>query len=154
MNDEWNNDDNGLEPRPSQEKTHIAAIGKTRFKVSSDEVAEFESARRYIMAAQVIAIISLFIGGMLLSGVALICAIFAYGKLDRLAQRRDDEPEAQRALKRSGIIVIAIAGSALVVNAIAVAVLYPMLANNLQAGNLGSLTTSAPSTIGGSSTWG
>ena len=135
----------------------MVAIGKTRFKVNGDEVQAFKDARFYITASQVIAVVSLFFGGALLSAVAVACGLFAYGKLARLAATRDSEPEVQAAIRRSGKIVIAVGALALVLNLLSVIFLYPIVAQNLQAGDLGALATSTGLSgvvTGGNSTWG
>ncbi|MBQ9041938.1 MAG: hypothetical protein IJ111_03905 [Eggerthellaceae bacterium] len=132
-----------------------AVIGKTKFSLNAEEFKVFQSARKYITASQVIAVFSLFFGGVFLSAVAIGFGCVAYGKLNQLAENRYGNPELQRTIRRSGMLVIAVAAFALVLNIVALVFLYPMVAETLQGTDLGALTGISPS-IGssGSSTWG
>ncbi len=138
----------------------MGGIGKTRFQLKGPEVAEFKNARNYIMAAQIVAIVSLFFGGTLFSIVALVCAFIGNSKLENIAATRVGEPEVQKALRRSGRIIIAVAACALVLNIIAAIFLYPLVMEAIQNGDLGSLfNSSATSGSGtgsgsGNTTWG
>lgn len=140
----------------SSQQDGMGGIGKTRFQLKSEEASDFISARRFLFAAQIIAIVSIFFGGMLLSTVALICALVGNGKLNRIAANRPEQPDVQQALKRSGRMIIAVAAIALVLNFLTVAFLYPWLVQTGQLGDLGSLMGSPGSsgTSTGNSTWG
>lgn len=135
--------------------TGMGVIGKTRFPLKSDEIPVFQSARRLIITSQIVSAVSLFLGGVLLSAVAVICAIVGFGKLNRLALARPEDPDAQRALKRSGWIALAITVGVLALNVFALIYLYPMFADTLQNAGLGNLAGSSPTGAGSANTtWG
>ena len=136
-----------------QQASAIGSIGSTRFPLKGDEVVVYQKARLYFGAAIIASIVSIFIGGVLASCIALICAFVANSRFEILAATRMDEPDVQRILRRSGRIAIAVAALALILNIIALVFLYPTLVNSMQNGTLTG-TTAAPATGGGSSTWG
>lgn len=114
---------------PSQDE---AVVGKIVLKLERDEVPRFESARKFIMASQITALVSLFFGGMLLSCVAIVLAVLGFRILSEIAANRVDQPYVQKALKRSGLIAIGMSVLALVVNAVTLFVMYPILMQTLQ----------------------
>lgn len=134
----------------------MATVGKTTLKLKGSEITDFKSGRNYFLAAVIASIASLFFGGIILSGVAIICAIASRGRFNNVASRHAGEPEVQTALARSGNIALAVAISILVLNIIALIVFYPVVADMMQSGDLnlfgGSSTTSGTST--GNGTWG
>lgn len=132
------------------------AVGKQQFELKSTELDDFKRARRYTMAAQIMAIASLFLGGVILSGVALLLGVLAYSKLNKIAMARTGEPDIQHALRRSGVMAIVVSAIALALNAITVVFLYPYLSEIMQSASLGTLSgTSASTNAGsGSATWG
>lgn len=156
-------DDNAPEPPanwspdyPQQQKTTsireayeqsnveaMAAIGKTKFKLKGGDIPEFRSARNLYLAAVIIPVVSIFFGGIILSALGVMCAFVANGKFRRLASSLSDNPEAQKALTRSGVIAIVVAIGIFVLNIIALALLYPMVADTMQNGG--------PNWLGGSS---
>lgn len=147
--------DEASETQPQQPQlTGTALIGSTRFEIRNDEVGEFEGARRYMTAAQIIAVLSLFLGGVLLSSLALVCALAANAKLSNLAAAPGRSAEAQRALKRAGVMTIAVAGIALLLNIAAIAFLYPYVAEVMQSGSLDSLIAAPQPNATGNTTWG
>ena len=169
-------DDNAPEPPanwspdyPQQQKTTsireayeqsnveaMAAIGKTKFKLKGGDIPEFRSARNFYLAAVIIPVVSIFFGGIILSALGVMCAFVANSKFRRLASSLSDNPEAQKALIRSGVIAIAVAVGILVLNIVALVLLYPMVADTMQNGGLNWLGSSSVSTGAGSTnvTWG
>lgn len=133
--------------------TITGAIGNVRFQLKGAEFDDFKRARSYTMVAQIVALVSLFIGGVLASAVAVGFAIAANGKLAKLAAARPHEPDVQRALMRSGVIVIVLSAAALLLNAISIVYLYPYINDILQSGSFGSVPSPAGSGSG-SVTWG
>jgi len=146
----------GNTPQKPSTTTGMGVIGKTQFQLTGEEANMFMSARRFMLAAQLMAVVSLFIGGILLSSIALICAFFANGKLTALAARHPDDLDVQAAFKRAGKLIIIVAFIALVVNVAALIIFYPMIMNFVQSGDFGSLMGSAGTTAAGSgnATWG
>ena len=122
---------------------------------------ELEKARKMTRAAQIMALVSLLIGGVLLGTVALVTAVIAYRKTSGLvsANQANLPPEIAFALKRSAVAAIVVSVLALALNAIALAMIYPTLVEVMQTGDYGTLFGSgqqaSPSTSGsGSSFWG
>ena len=140
---------------PQNELPRVGYVGRAQVALSADEAALFERARKNIGISNICAIISLFIGGVLLSSVALGFAVSGFLKLRGLASARNDQPLVKAALTRSGIIAIIISASALVVNIAALVYLYPIVMGTMQTGDFGSLFVGGQSAASGSSsTWG
>lgn len=147
------------EPPPEENglpETKSGALGATSVELTGGDIAEFESARRLVTVSQVSAVVSLLVGGVLLSTVALVCAIVAYRKFDGIASRKEAHPDMQRALRRVGAVAIVFSAVILVINAVALCLLYPVFMERLQAGGFGSLLGGFGSSGGGAgnSTWG
>ena len=139
--------------------TRVGMIGNARVELRGGAIYEFQSARRLITASQVCAIVSFFIGGVFLSAAALVCAAMALGKLNLIASAMDSNPDAQRALRRLGYLAIGLSVVALVINIVALIVLYPMVMEAMQSGSFGSLfgggsTGGASGGSTGNTTWG
>ena len=136
-------------PTPQNENPDLrtGTIGGTRVELKGGAIHEFESARRLVVVSQVCAIVSFIIGGVMLSSVALVCAGIAFGKLNRIASVMDSAPDAQRALRRIGYMAIGLAVVTLIINIVALVVLYPTLMETMQAASTGTLAS-------GNSTWG
>lgn len=142
-------------PSNGSDTSSYGVIGKARFPLRPDEVAEFEKARLYMGISLVIAATSLFLGGMLVSGIGLVCALVANERLRKLAAKKNDDPEAQRALRHAGTVAIVAAACALGLNALSAFVLYPYLVNSGQWSGISDLLGSNSAGTGtGTSTWG
>ena len=116
---------------------------------------KLESARKLILAAQIIAIVSLFIGGVAASTAAVVLAVIGYRQISEIIQSID-QPEVKAALKRAGVVALVVSIAALVMNAVALAFLWPEMMQILQTGDYSSLfggTAPSPSS-GTSTTWG
>lgn len=140
--------------RPQAQQLRAVVVGKETFTVSETDLAEFESARKFCVAAQIVALVSLFIGGVLLSTIAVVLAIIGYRKLAGVAAKMPEE-SVRRALRRSGIIAIVLSALALVLNIVSLIVLLPMLGYIAQTGDYSAIFggSAAPSS-GTSTTWG
>ena len=125
------------------------------FKLSPSQAQNLNSARSLVIAAQVAAVVSLFFGGVLLGAVALVLAIVGYLKLNAIASELPDKT-VKAALKRAGIVAIAMSAFALILNAITLAVMMPTITYIMQTGDYSAIFGGAPTTGGGSanSTWG
>ena len=131
-----------------QPQTRIAIVRGIPIPLEGNQAAVFESARKQMMASYICAIISLFIGGVVLSTVALVLAIFARKKFLIVAGAQSN-PSAQQALRRSGTVVVVVSAIALALNVITIIVFYPMLVQMIQTGDVNSFFSSVSS---GSST--
>lgn len=157
----WNPDDPNFKPVTLEEAfdqanvSTKAAIGKTVFTLKGAEIPQFQSARRFMILSQVAAGVSLFFGGVILSAIAVLFAFLARDKFNRIAASRPNDPDAQRALNRSGIIAVVITVGVLILNIIALIYLYPMVIDSLQSGDFnifGGAGTMGTGTTSG--TWG
>ena len=115
----------------------------------ADSPQEFLSARRMITASQVMAVVSLVIGGVVLGSVAIVFAVMGYRKAvagQRIHQGdASSEDIAWGLLKRSATLAIVMCVIALVANVVALALLYPSLLETLQTGDYSSYFGSTPS---------
>lgn len=123
-----------------------------------DPEKTFKSIRNFITASQIIALVSLIIGGVLLSTVSIVLALIARSRAQALCSRQNDPNLAGWvALRKSATFAAVMGAVALVLNAIALMTYYPMLLNALQGGDYssiwgGSAPFAAPSGSG-SSAW-
>ena len=127
----------------------------------SDSAAffEFQSTRRMISAAQIMSLVSLVIGGVLLSSAALVVAIIAYRKVSNRV--RSTKPETNTPwvlLKKTCIVAIAMSCIALAANTASMVLFYPTFIQALQTGDfssyLGMNGLSNPGTSSSGSFWG
>ncbi len=138
-----------------ESQTKSGYIGQAYLELKGSEIADFESARRLITYSQIAAIVSFFIGGIILSSASLVCAFIANRKLAKIAASRSSAPDVQAALMKLGVMALVLAGAALIINIIALVFLYPMVFDAMQSGNVNSLFGGTASSGGaGSSTWG
>lgn len=132
----------------------MGVVGRTVFKLTDQEAFTFSSARKFITASQVAAVVSLIVGGVLLSSIAVVLAIIGFRKLNDIAQGHTDQIEVHFALRRSGILAIGISAAALIINVVSLIFFYPMVMESLGAGGFGGLfpsgTSAAPSPTTGS----
>ena len=122
----------------------------------STRASEFASTKRLVTIAQVMAIVSLLIGGVLLGTAALIVALVASSRVR--SHQSDSGPEAVswQSLKRSTTIAIVVTLLALAANIAALVIVYPMVIEAMQSGEYGSLLSGSAQMPGntGTSTWG
>lgn len=143
-------------PRMNDMNTkHQVRIGSVMFTIDSADAVEFKGARNYNIAAQIVALVSLIIGGVFASTVALILAIISYRKFSGIAGHMQDE-SVVRALKRAGMMAIVMSCVALVLNVVSLIVLMPMVMQIVQTGDYSALFGGGPLAGSGSTstTWG
>ncbi len=134
---------------------HQVRIGSVMFTIDNADAVEFKSARNYNIAAQIVALVSLIIGGVFASTVALILAIISYRKFSGIAGHMQDE-SVVRALKRAGMMAIVMSCVALVLNVVSLIILMPMVMQFVQTGDYSALFGNGPLAGSGSTstTWG
>lgn len=116
---------------------------------------ELKSAQTMVMVASVAGPVSLFIGGVLLSGVGLVCAVIAFRKLNKLIAKRTDVSVLAQRLKRSAIVGMAVCGVAFALNAISFYLMMPIVLEMMETGDYSGMMADAGSGAAGSiSTWG
>lgn len=145
---------NAEPPRSSSNQQRQVRIGSVVFAIGDADAVEFQNARNYNIAAQIVALVSLIIGGVFASSAALVLAIISYRKFTGIAGRIQNE-DARRALKRAGAMAIIMSCVALALNVVSLIVLMPLVMQIAQTGDYSSLFGGA---FGGSSstntTWG
>lgn len=117
---------------------------------------KLKSSQSLITVALIGGPVSLLFGGVLLSGVALICALIAHSKLKSIPTS-SDQTTIEFRLKRQALFVTAICAATLVLNAVSLAASLPMLMEMIQNGQLdASLAQSGagPQSSSSSSVWG
>ncbi len=125
-----------------------------------DLAEEYRNLRKKISIARVLAIVSLFIGGVLLSTVSLIFAYLAWRALADLAQSNRVNEATYVLAKRAIIVTVGMGAIALAANAVTVVMLYPMIMHMMQTGDVSQvlpwMQPGAPSGGAGSGyeTWG
>lgn len=90
--------------------------------------------RNMIAAAQIMALVSFIIGGVILSAAALVVAVFAYRKVTfaSAGATGEDASTYWALVKRSATIALVLSGVALAVNAVSLMLFYPMFMQMLQ----------------------
>ena len=125
--------------------------------LTTDELMQFGRARSLVSASQICSVISLFIGGILVSSVALVIAIVGSRPLFQIAKAHSAEPIVSRTLRRAAMLAIGMSALVLIVNIISFVLIYPLVIEAMQSGDLASLFTHVqnPSSAGSAnSTWG
>lgn len=130
------------------------------------ELSQLESGRKLISFTRVAAPVSLLIGGVVLSGISLICSIISYLKITRVLKRhRELDLDDYRLFIRPVKIAILMAVLALIINAAFLYVEYPRILEAIETGQMSALfnsgtvaNTVSPGTQAapqpGSTTWG
>ena len=93
-------------------------------------------ARSYIRASQIMAIVSLFIGGVLLSTAAVIVALMAMRMVDATNEGVVAAQNVRAAMQRAARMALIMSLLALALNAISLVLLYPVLMEAMQTGDL------------------
>ena len=110
-------------------------------------------ARSYIRASQIMAIVSLFIGGVFLSTAAVIVALMGKRMIGAANEGVAADQNVRAAMLRAAKMALVMSLLALALNAISLVLLYPVLMEAMQTGDLSGVfpfasqpreTTSAP----------
>lgn len=151
---------NGSDPSYSNSYS-VGSDPSTVFQVTQRELSTLESARRFTFIGCAMSIVSLLFGGTMLSSISIVVAAIGFAKYDSVARKHADNPKAKRAIRRMGLIGLAICIGITVLNVVTMVVMYPQIVDFLRDGGFlnqgqsGSFVPgigNAPS--GGSSTWG
>ena len=151
-----------------------ASNGEQRFKPDGANSTPFQaqqpgnrqpsenslSARRYIGASQIMALVSLVFGGVLLSGAAIVTSFVGMRKTRALSSDAPADAasrfEAER-LRRAAFVGMAMAIVAFIANAIALVYFYPMFLDAMQSGDYAGMFgggQSGSGNAGSDSVWG
>ncbi|MBC5582916.1 hypothetical protein GS424_008520 [Eggerthella guodeyinii] len=119
-----------------------------------NDLRELKKSQTMVMVASIAGPVSLFIGGVLLSGVGLVCAIVAFRKLKKLIAKHTDVSVLAQRLKRSAIVGMAVCGVAFALNAISFYLMMPVVLEMMESGDYTGAMTDVGSGAAGTSTWG
>lgn len=117
---------------------------------NKEDERALRSAQSKITFAYIAGPVSLFLGGMLLGCIGLICAGLAYRSIGQLEHKETSVAQAATKLKKSACTALIICCIAFVLNAISMYFMYPIILDMLQNGQFGNVAGS----ISSSSTWG
>lgn len=95
--------------------------------------------RILVLIAYIAAPVSLFYGGVLLSGIGLICAIIALRRVSNAMKRDPEHADSIRRFKSSAWVAIFVTGLAFAFNMVAVAIVLPVVLEAVQTGDLSTL---------------
>ena len=143
--------DPGREPDDRSRQTTLNGVPVPSSNMN--DLRELKKAQTMVMVASVAGPVSLFIGGVLLSGVGLVCAIIALRKLNKLIEKRTDVSALAQRLKRSAIVGMAVCGVAFALNAISFYLMMPVVLEMMESGDYAGAVTDAGIGAAGS-TWG
>lgn len=126
---------------------------------NEEKEQKLASTKKLITFANIAALVSLIIGGVALSTAALICAIIARSRINKLIRMepRDDQfVHTVMQAAKPGAVALVISAIALVLNAISVAIVLPTLMEAMNTGDLQTLLGGSAAGAAGSatSTWG
>lgn len=131
------------------------SIAPPPFQPNMQDYRELKSSQTLIMVANIAGPVSLFIGGVLLSGTGLICGIIGYRKLSALAKKQTEVAAVASRLRRSSVVGIVICGVALVLNAVSLYFLLPEVMQLVESGDYTGIAADVGSGAAGpSTTWG
>ncbi|MEG1513163.1 MAG: hypothetical protein RR362_05535 [Raoultibacter sp.] len=124
---------------------------------SPQEMKMLKNAQTMVIAGNIAGPVSLMFGGVLLSSIALIIEIIACTKLSKLAKGKTPFAQAASRLRRANIVGLVICAAAVALNIYAAVIMYPIVLEAVQSGDLSNLLKgdfSASSTNAPNSTWG
>lgn len=104
-----------------------------------EDARALRSAQSKITFAYIAGPLSLFIGGMLLGTIGLICAYLAYRKLGQLSHKEASIADAALKLKKSARTALIVCAVAFFVNGVSMIVMYPVIVDMLQNGQYGDI---------------
>lgn len=123
-------------------------------------LAEVKKVQNLALAASICGPVSVFIGGMLLSGVGVVCGFVGMRRADRIENADKDVQEAAARARRSCVVALIVCAVAFALNAAYSFYMYPIIMDAMQAGDLSALIGNAVSSGSvsgggsGTSTWG
>ena len=113
------------------------------------------SAQSQTSVAFVAGPLSLFIGGVLLGGIGLICAWLAYRKLRKLAVKTNAIASKAQQMMKSARMALIICLISVAVNAVSLIFMYPIVMQMLDSGDYAQVAGNmSAGTAAGTSTWG
>ena len=147
--------DENHEPYGNAETQPDPNDGNHQFRPNTLDEQTLRSARSQTTFAFVAGPLSLFVGGMLLGTIGVICAFLAYRKLHSLAQKTNETASIARGMLKSARTALVICLVAVAINAVSFAIMFPVIEQMLQSGDFASVAGNmSAGTAAGTSTWG
>lgn len=118
------------------------------------DLRNLKTSQTLTMIASIAGPVSLFIGGVFLSTVGLVCGFIGFKKLKVLSNKQTKVAAAAARLKRSSIIGMTVCAVALILNALSLYIMWPELMQMLETGNYANMAAGTGGGAGSTSTWG
>ncbi len=147
--------DENHEPYGNAETQPDPNDGNHQFRPNTLDEQTLRSARSQTTFAFIAGPLSLFVGGMLLGTIGVICAFLANRKLHSLAQKTNETASIARGMLKSARTALVICLVAVALNAVSFAIMFPIIEQMLQSGDFASVAGNmSAGTAAGTSTWG
>ena len=147
--------DENHEPYGNAETQPDPNDGNHLFRPNTLDEQTLRSARSQTTFAFIAGPLSLFVGGMLLGTIGVICAFLANRKLHSLAQKTNETASIARGMLKSTRTALVICLVAVALNAVSFAIMFPVIEQMLQSGDFASVAGNmSAGTAAGTSTWG
>lgn len=147
--------DENHEPYGNAETQPDPNDGNHQFRPNTLDEQTLRSARSQTTFAFIAGPLSLFVGGMLLGTLGVICAFLANRKLHSLAQKTNETASIARRMLKSARTALVICLVAVALNAVSFAIMFPVIEQMLQSGDFASVAGNmSAGTAAGTSTWG
>lgn len=147
--------DENHEPYGNAETQPDPNDGNHQFRPNTLDEQTLRSARSQTTFAFIAGPLSLFVGGMLLGTIGVICAFLANRKLHSLAQKTNETASIARGMLKSARTALVICLVAVALNAVSFAIMFPVIEQMLQSGDFASVAGNmSAGTAAGTSTWG
>lgn len=141
--------------KPSFPQGPSASGNGSGFQPNANDLKDLKTSQTLVMVASIAGPVSLFIGGVLLSSVGLICAIIGLRKLSMLSAKQTGVAAMALRFKRSAIIGLVVCAIALILNAISFYLMFPVVLDMVESGDYAGLMSDAGTGAAGTtSTWG
>ena len=133
------------------------------FNANPEKAAKIADARRVTNGAIIMAIISLFLGGVILSCISIVFAVLGYFRMKSVIEELAEDPIIVKTLRRSSIVGLIIAVVAFVLNFASMMYIMPQVIQAIQtndytalfgSNNWLNLGNAGTGTSTGTSTWG
>ena len=147
--------DENHEPYGNAETQPDPNDGNHQFRPNTLDEQTLRPARSQTTFAFIAGPLSLFVGGMLLGTIGVICAFLANRKLHSLAQKTNETASIARGMLKSARTALVICLVAVALNAVSFAIMFPVIEQMLQSGDFASVASNmSAGTAAGTSTWG
>lgn len=124
-------------------------------QIDINDEAELKKAQNFVIAASIMAPVSMIIGGALLSTAALVCAILSMTKVRKLLWAAEPVRSLASRLNKACIVAIAVSSIALLLNVISAVIMYPIVYEAMVSGDFSNLMSpQGGGNSSGNSTWG